>query len=87
MTESKAKKMIVATTVGAILLLVILLSVMVYQMISIQTERHRIAQLENQIKECKLLIKSGEETIEIRQMREWIEREARKLGYKYTLDN
>ena len=87
MTESKAKKMIVATTVGAILLLVILLSVMVYQMISIQTERNPIAQLENQIKEYKILIENGEETIEIRKMREWIEREARKLGYNYSLDN
>ena len=87
MTESKAKKMIVASTVGAVLLLVILLSIMVYQMISIQTERHRIAQYYKQIAEYERLIKNGEETIEVRQMREWIEREARKLGLTYEGEN
>ena len=86
MTETKVKKMIVATTVGAVLLLVILLSIMVYQMISIRTERNRIAHLKEQIEQYQVLISSGEETIEIRQMREWIEREARKLGYQYTID-
>ena len=86
MTEAKAKKMIVATTVGAVLLLVILVSIMVYQMISIKTEQTRIAHLKDQIKKYERLIETGEETIEIRQMREWIEREARKLGYSYTLD-
>ncbi len=55
-------------------------------MISIQTERNRIAHLKEQIKQYEVLISSGEETIEIRQMREWIEREARKLGYQYKLD-
>ena len=85
MTETKAKKMIIATTVGAVLLLVILLSIMVYQMISIKAEENRIANLKEQIKQYEVLIANGEETIEIRQMREWIEREARKLGYNYTL--
>ena len=84
MTETKAKKMIVATTVGAVLLLVILLSIMVYQMVSIKTEEKRIAHLKDQIKQYELLIEMGEETIETRQMREWIEREARKLGYNYV---
>ena len=83
MTETKAKKMIVATTVGAVLLLVILLSIMVYQMISIKTEEARLSHLKDQIKQYERLIEKGEETIEIRQMKEWIEREARKLGYSY----
>ena len=54
-------------------------------MISIKTEENRIANLKEQIKQYEVLIANGEETIEIRQMREWIEREARKLGYNYTL--
>ena len=84
MTEEKAKKVIVATTVGAILLLFILISIMVYQMISIKVEKNRIKYLENQILKYEALIDSGEETIEIRKMKEWIEREARKLGYSYS---
>ena len=55
-------------------------------MISIKTEETRIKHLKEQIKQYELLIEDGEDTIEVRQMREWIEREARKLGYKYTLD-
>ena len=55
-------------------------------MVSIKTEENRIAHLREQIEQYELLIENGEETIEIRQMREWIEREARKLGYNYTLD-
>lgn len=84
MTEEKAKKVIVATTVGAILLLFILISIMVYQMISIKVEKNRIKYLEDQILKYEALIDSGEETIEIRKMKEWIEREARKLGYSYS---
>lgn len=85
MTEEKAKRVIIATTVGAVLLLVILLAIMAYQMISIRVKENRIANLKSQIVKYETLIESGEETIEIRSMREWIEREARKLGYKYSV--
>ncbi len=83
MTETKAKKMIVATTVGAVLLLVILVSIMVYQMISIKTEQARLSHLKEQIKQYERLIEDGEDTIKARQMKEWIVREAWKLGYNY----
>ena len=83
MTEEKAKKVIVATTVGAVLLLVILLAIMAYQMISIRVKENRIADLKEQKAIYEQLIAQGEETIEVRSMREWIEREARKLGLSY----
>ena len=85
MTEEKAKRMIVATTVGAVLLLVTLLAIMVYQIISIKVKENRIAYLDSQYEKYNQLIDKGNETIEIRSMREWIEREARKLGLSYTL--
>ncbi len=83
MTEQKTKRMIVALTVGAVLLLVTLLSIMVYQMIAIKVERDRIANWTQKTEEYNRLIQEGEETIELRSMREWIEREARKLGLVY----
>ena len=86
MTETKAKRLIVASTVGAVLLLFILVAIMVYQMISIQVKKNRIEYLEGQIAKYDILKAKGEETIEIRSMREWIEREARKLGYSYSSD-
>ncbi len=58
---------------------------MAYQMISIKVKENRIAYLKGQITKYEQLILQGEETVEIRSMREWIEREARKLGYSYSV--
>lgn len=80
MTEQKTKRMIVALTAGAVLLLVTLLSIMVYQMIAIKVEKNRIEYFNQKTAEYIELKKQGEETIQMRSMREWIEREARKLG-------
>ena len=69
MTETKLKKLIVATTVGAVLLLVILLMIMVYQLISIKVQKDREDYLTETIAKYEVLIKDGEETIEARSMR------------------
>ena len=45
MTEEKAKRLIISTTVGAILLLFVLISVMVYQLIAIRVENKKKAEL------------------------------------------
>ena len=86
MTESKAKRLIVASTVGAVLLLFILVSIMVYQMITINVKENRIEYLKGQIAKYESLIEKGEQTYQTRSMREWIEREARKLGWRYSFD-
>ena len=86
MTEEKAKRLIVSSTVGAVLLLFILVAIMVYQMITIQVKKNRIDYLESQIAKYEMLTQEGEQTLETRSMREWIEREARKLGYRYSFD-
>ncbi len=83
MNESKLKRIIVATTVGAVMLLVMLLSIMVFQLISIQVKNNEIAYLKEQIALYEQMTIDGEETIEARSTREWIEREARRLGYNY----
>ena len=83
MTTEKTKKLIVASTVGAVLLLVSLLAIMIYQMVAIQNKKADIKRLENAIVELEQLIEEGEDTIEIRSMREWIEREARRLNFVY----
>ena len=84
MSESKLKRVIVATTVGAVLLVVVLFSIMVYQLIAIQVTNNRISHLKQTITEYEEMIASGEDTIKARSTREWIEREARQLGYEYT---
>ncbi len=59
---------------------------MVYQLISIGVENKRISECEAKIAEYEALIKEGEETKEIRSMKLWIIREARKLGLKLPND-
>ena len=86
MSENKVIRIIIASTVGAVLLLVILLSIMVYQMIAIDAKQKDLLALNAKISEYKALIKEGEDTIEVRSTKQWIEREARKLGYIFDGD-
>ena len=83
---AKLKKLIVAVTVGAVVLLVFLLSIMIHQLISIGVEKREIRELEEKIAIYKEMIEEGEQTKEARSMRWWIEIEARKLGYIYDVD-
>ena len=86
MSENKVIRLIIAATVGAVMLLVILLSIMVYQMVAINTKQKDLEALNAKINEYKLLIEQGEDTIEVRSTYQWIEREARKLGYMFDGD-
>lgn len=86
MTEKKFKNLIVAGTVGAVLLLVILLSVMIFQIISISVEKKKLNELEEQIAIYKELIEDGEDTVEARTSRWWIIERARELGYVFDGD-
>lgn len=86
MTESKAKRMIVALTVGAVLLLVCLLSVLIYQLIAIGRQEKELADLNAKIELYHQMIEDGEDTLEVRSTRQWIIREARQLGYIFDGD-
>lgn len=86
MTESRFKKLVISATIGAVLLLVILLSVLVYQLVSIKAYKDKEAELNLAIAEYKQIIAQGEDTIEARSKRWWIERRARELGYIYLDD-
>lgn len=87
MTESKAKKLIVATTVGAVLLAAILLLLLVYQIIKINTDRRNVAELEREIARYEELVEEGEDEEALRELKWWIERRARELGYTYPGDS
>jgi len=86
MDKSKAQRLIVAITAGAVLLIVILVSVWVYQLISIKVKNNQIAELEAKIAEYNQLIDNGEDVKEARSMRWWIEQRARELGYILRTD-
>lgn len=83
MTEDKAKRLIVAITVGSVLLIVILSFVMLYGMIKIRSENKAINELNAEIRRYEQLLSEGQDTLETRSMRWWIERRAMELGYRY----
>lgn len=86
MTEEKTRRLIIASTVGAVLLLFVLLSVMIYGLVAIRLENKEKLELENKIAEYNRLIEEGEDTLEVRSMRAWIEMRARELGYVFDSD-
>ncbi len=87
MEESKAKKLIVSCTVGAVLLGVILLIVMIYQLIAIGVKNNRIDYYKEQLAILDQRIAESENDLEAKMERDWIIYEARKLGYHFDGDN
>lgn len=86
MNENKFKKLVVSSTIGAVLLLFILLVVMVYQLIAISVEQKNIAHLEAEIVRLTELKENGEDVYEIRQLEDWVVRRAYELGYVFESD-
>ncbi len=86
MPEGKQKRIIIACTVGAVLLVVALLFIMIMQMIVIGVYKGDESDLEDAIAEYDQLIELTGETYETRSMRWWIVERARELGYVFKDD-
>lgn len=86
MTEEKFKRTVVAVTVGAVLLVAVLVCVMVYQLIAIGVHKNKIASLNAEIERYKLLRDNEEKSIEARSSYWWIVQRARELGYVFDGD-
>lgn len=83
MTEGKLKRLIVAITVGAVLLVVILCSVMLFGIIKINKEKRAIAELEKEIARYEQMCAESEDEYALRSTELWIMRRAWELGYKF----
>lgn len=86
MNEEKQKRLIGAATVTAVLLVVILLAVMIFQLLAINTAKHRVSELEAAIAAYEKHIEEIGNDIEARTQASWIIRRARELGYKLPDD-
>ncbi len=86
MQENEFKKVVVSLTVGAVLLLVILLSVMIYQLISIAVLKKQEAELETKIQQYEIMIEESGETLDARKTDWWIQRRAMEIGYVFEDD-
>ncbi len=86
MNENKFKRLVAAATATGVILLVLLISVLIFQLISISIENAKWKELNAAIAKYEQLIEEGGDLIEIRQTRWWIEQRARELGYRYEDD-
>ena len=86
MTETKQKKLIMASTVTAVLLAVILLVVMCYQLISMSVLKNKRARLKSEIEQLKQIVQTTTDEVEKWEALEWIEKKARELGMYYDGD-
>lgn len=85
-TDEKFKRTVIAVTVGAVLLLCVLIILMSYQLIKINAERNKKAELNAKIAEAERLLNDGEKELEYLRTKSAIERLARELGYHYADD-
>lgn len=86
-SDEKFKRKVVAFTVGAVVLLALLIILMCYQLIAIGVKNNRVKQLKADIYALEQEYERGEDTLEIRRKAAYIERRARELGYHYADDN
>lgn len=86
MTESKFKKVVVASIVGAIMLIVILVTVILYQVITMSGYAKKKNELESEIARYEKLLDENASEEEIRKSKEWIIERARELGYVFPDD-
>lgn len=82
MKIDKLKRIAASVTAAAVLLLVILLSIMVYQIVYIKAKEREINALESEIERLEKQNEQTEDNIEI-WLSEWkIKERARELNYK-----
>ena len=86
MTEEKRKRLVVASTIGAVILMVILVFVAVFQLVSIGNQKRQINELNDRIAEYKVLIEDETKVKEARSSYWWIVGRARELGYCFDGD-
>ncbi len=85
-SQEKTKKIIVSVTVGAVLLLIILLAIMIYQLIAIGVSRKEEAELDAKIAKYEQLITENEQILDARSSDWYAKRRANELGYYYGDD-
>ncbi len=87
MDESKLKRIVGASVVTAVILVVLLSAVMIYQLLAISTQRRKIRELETQIAAYEQMNEETRNSIEGRSSKWWIVQRARELGYKFEDDS
>lgn len=83
MSEQKRNKIVAAVTVNVILLIVILASVVIYQIVQISIINRRKYEIEQEIKYYEQLIQQGGDNLEYWQSYQYLINKALEYGYVY----
>ncbi len=82
MNELKKNKIIVASTVGAVLLVLILTFILTFQIVSIVIAKNQLKEYKLAEQEYLETIEQAELTLNERQGETWVVMRAKELGYK-----
>ncbi len=80
MEEQKYKRVRNAVIFGAVLLVIVLLSILIFQLVKIKNDRKELQYLKEQIAVYRTLTEEEKDSLEAMNTREWIEQKARELG-------
>lgn len=83
MTQEKRIRLVAAITANAVLLLVILVSVIVYQLFTIVALSNRKKDLEGEIEQVEQQIGESESKLEEYQTEEWLKNKAYEYGFVF----
>ncbi len=86
MLEEKQKRITVATTVSAVVLMFVVLAILIFQIVYISVKKNEIASLDREIDVYSEMLKQGKDELELNKQRWVIEQKARELGYKYDYE-
>ena len=86
MTEEKIKRITVATTIGAVVLLCFLIFVLAFQVVKINASKKLEADYDAQILYLEELRNEGADKIALHKQSWIVQARARELGYDFDMD-
>lgn len=87
MTEEKKSRLVAAGTAMSVIVLVVLLTIMIFQLVTMSAKNREIRKLESQMQQLKAEIKKDNEDADL-WLQEWkIKERARQIGYEFKDKN
>ena len=87
MTEEKKARLVAAGTAMSVIVLVVLLTIMIFQLVTMSAKNREIRELQNQMRQLEAEIEKGNEDADL-WLQEWkIKERARQIGYEFKGKN
>ena len=87
MTEEKKARLVAAGTAMSVIVLVVLLTIMIFQLVTMSAKNREIRELQSQMRQLEAEIEKGNEDADL-WLQEWkIQERARQIGYEFKGKN